>query len=135
MRETDADTGDEVFSEEATAVVRRQIVQMTGRYGSPTHAGALGLRAADSVIPAPAPTAKNSEHGDKTDVTVTSPAGDSTAERKTKKKRRSGSRKSEEIEAVTAEQVVEGSAVCVASLIDCSIFNVTRYKRTCKQCK
>ena len=111
MRETDAETGDEVFSEEATAVVRRQIVQMTGRYGSPTHAAALGLRADDSVIPAPAPAAKNSEHGDKTDVTVTSPA---VAERKTKKKRRSGSRKSEESEAFTAEQVVEGSAVCVA---------------------
>ena len=36
---------DEVFSGqvERTAVVRRQIVQMTGLYGSPTHAADLGV--------------------------------------------------------------------------------------------
>jgi len=39
---------DEVFSGqvERTVVVRRQIVQMTGLYGSPTHAADLGITSA-----------------------------------------------------------------------------------------
>ena len=43
--EADEETVDEVFSGqvERTVVVRRQIVQMTGLYGSPTHAADLGV--------------------------------------------------------------------------------------------